>query len=852
MKLKSKSTKKNISIDGLWNKLNNRNQTRNKGNILTKINYKKYINILKYTIDKKMKTIDLNNNIHTERPENNSSDKNYLNIKINVNNSLNYKNGLTLSNYKQPKKKLAILKDGIIYWLRKLYIILQGININNININYKKNLYMNFYYPIKDVNLILKKDFSYKSEDKDDIFCKTLEDIIEGVKCFLKLPNFSENFKTDLYNEDCDLIKNDNQLMEKKEKYKLLYIKISKLSDEQKMKKLYRCKFHRHQRKCIDSNIKELDFPFYFFTNKEIQSKISLDTYFNSPSQNKFLINNKKKYINIENTENNKNENIYHYNNIIINRLMNNEKYFNNNTDKNILKEKENNSSFFLDIKNNNNKYKNICRNKINIDNHSFPKLILYKNNDVDLYGNNTCGVYSPLQKNNLNEFYKKYSIPRIKSKGLWNQKGIINKISKKNSIISGKKSERKLNIDYSSINDINYYKTMEDDSDNYINFVSNEESQNNNNEINNIKQNNINDEFSKYLKINNNNIINNKQNSFYNKRLNKKLMFNESVSDKDSCDDVFNYNYTNNLNEFLEKNSFIKINRNNNKNIKNNLFDKINNYKQINNIIEINQIQFITLNTCLREFISIKIDKFIDDEEIQKIFNKEQIFQSLKNINNDKQINIFLKEFLLYSYLSNYITKNYPQFCNDFYELLKDYYININNILSINKFNDFINDFKNIFHSIKTNKKIMIEKIKESNIKNNIKISWIFFVLFVIYNKKNLSTLFNKELLYNFLECIDIHLCKDITIEQFIKFKIYFIENKYIDIEMKKKIIINFFNNFFINNKNCDVDLSIIKLKSIIKITSEDIKRIENNKFYIDNNNVDKIYKKFLDYFNF
>lgn len=95
---------------------------------------------------------------------------------------------------------------------------------------------MYFYYPIKDINLKIKRKFSYKIGDRNEIFCKNLEDIYEEVKYFLKIPNLFESLKVDIFNEDCVIIKNDNQLMEKKEKYKILYMKITKLSDEQKIK----------------------------------------------------------------------------------------------------------------------------------------------------------------------------------------------------------------------------------------------------------------------------------------------------------------------------------------------------------------------------------------------------------------------------------------------------------------------------------------------------------------------------------------------------------------------------------------------------------------------------------------
>ena len=121
-----------------------------------------------------------------------------------------------------------------------------------------------------------------------------------------------------------------------------------------------------------------------------------------------------------------------------------------------------------------------------------------------------------------------------------------------------------------------------------------------------------------------------------------------------------------------------------------------------------------------------------------------------------------------------------------------------------------------------------------------------------MIYNKKNLSTLFDKDLLFSILECIDIQFCNGINIEQFLKFKIFFIKNKWINNEMKKKLVNKFFNNYIYDNKNFDVDLFIIKLRPILNINSENIKFIIKNGIQMDNNNIEILYNEFIEYFNF
>ena len=178
---------------------------------------------------KQINTIECSNITYSDRLRYNTINKD-KNIRKNinyVNESTNTINEIKCP-IRYPNKKLSILKEGLIFWLRKLYIILPD-KINRIN--YNQNLYMYFYFPIKDINMKMEKKCSYR-EDGGEIFCKTIENILEQVRQFLKLPNFYDYFKFTLYNEDYVIIKNDNELMEKKNKYKILYVKIKKLSSE--------------------------------------------------------------------------------------------------------------------------------------------------------------------------------------------------------------------------------------------------------------------------------------------------------------------------------------------------------------------------------------------------------------------------------------------------------------------------------------------------------------------------------------------------------------------------------------------------------------------------------------------
>ena len=812
------------------------NENNNKGNELSKNNYKYNINCLQspFFNYKNFNTIGHIN--YSDRLIYNNIMKNKNKNKISINDSTNTIN--------KGNKKLVILKNGIIYWLRKLYIILPE---NIFNINYSRYLYIYFYFPIKDINMKIKNRYFFRekgTEEGGEIFCKTLDNIFEEVKFYLKFPNFFESFKMDLYNEDYTLIKNDSQLMEKKDKYKILYIKITKLSDEQINKKLNRCQFHNHNKKNNDINKNALNIPLQLFTNKELKNKIFVDSLTITSINNSHSMNKRNSCQNLDKNENNKNAN--NNNNQKENLDLNNktlDNYKSINRIKNFLEDERNKSSIF---NHKTNHYKNKTFNRNKTDYKDFPKIFIKKFKNDYLNEKIQSKAIIQIQKPNNQDFQKKINIPKIKSKGLWNSNIDINYQNNRvfyNSL-NNKWSQRIVNLNNRSLDDS---KNMNDDSDNYIYSLSIDQSHSNNEDIydkvqrnNHIKKDNriIN------LKPSINNI--NENENIYIKTLKQKLIVKESTTEKDPCDEVFNLNYKN-ISEYKDKKSPIKKYKYINKS---NSFIYNNRYKQFNSIIEINQIQFIALNTCIRNFVAEKINIYITDEDIQKIYNKEQILNNISEINNSIPINIYLKEFLFYAYLSNYISKNYPQLCNDFYKELKDYYININNILSINKFKEFINGVKIVFHEMKNNKNTMMQLLTENYTKNNKKLSFVFFMLFMIYNKKNLSTLFDKEILFTIFECIDIHYYNEINVEQFIKFKIFFVKNKWINNDMKKMFITNFFKYTIIDNKNFNMDLFIIKLRPIIKLNTEKIKKyVEKN---LSINNINDIYDKFIEYFNF
>jgi len=178
-------------------------------------------------------------------------------------------------------------------------------------------------------------------------------------------------------------------------------------------------------------------------------------------------------------------------------------------------------------------------------------------------------------------------------------------------------------------------------------------------------------------------------------------------------------------LEEFKKQKNFISYKDNIFKNIKCN---------QYTNKFEIMQILFIALNNVIKNFISEKLENFISDEDIKELFDVENISINITNLDIDMNINIYLKEFLLYLYISNYINLCHADFCYYFHKIIyKENYININNIFSINSLKSLIYSVKSMFESLILNKDNFKEKIKENYDKNEKTISTSTFFFYVL-----------------------------------------------------------------------------------------------------------------------
>ena len=572
-----------------------------------------------------MKKFKLKNNLFLsfqEKEQNTTNkskipDDNNINLNDIHNNEIKNKSIFDFNSFNEQNirnKKLSIMKNGIIYWLRKIFIIFQN---NSIIVNRSKKLYFYFYYPIKEINLKKNKLILFENEKfltKDDLFCNSLEDIKKEVKDFLKIRKKSF-IKINLYNDDFNMLKSDNQLMRNYDKYKIIYAKVIKSKDIEIITKIYNNYLNKNFFNKDNSNDKKVN---NIYEQKSIKNSLSSDFK---------LLKNRKKF-SLDNP------------NIISNKISNN---------------KEKPIIIFENQKVN--MYKKNKNNFVNITN-SVDKLILddmegvysfddNKNSYLKfLLKNNNKRYNTALNKDNTLDIFKKsnsqsYQIPLIKSKGILNSQTykIFNPLNS-NSF------KHKISLDIINSNhENNLFKTKSKNFRSYTNIMN--------------KKNNL-----------------------------------------------FNMNKNINILEEFKKQKILMINNNIFENIKSN---------QYTSKFEISQILFIALNNIIKNFISEKLNNYISDEDIKVLFDIENIIINITNLDVDMNINIYLKEFLLYLYISNYINFYYMDFYSDFYQLFKDDYININTIFALNIFRDMIYNIKNVFDSLKKNKNEMKEKLKEN-----------------------------------------------------------------------------------------------------------------------------------------
>ena len=213
-----------------------------------------------YSISKKIKRLQYSSNRF------NNKNQKYLLKSINK--------GKICSLFKNDcNNKLLVKKGGIVFCLRKIYIILPE-NIKLI----KGNLRMKIYFPIKDADIKINK---ISTNDKG-IFCYNIDNIFEEVKKKLGIYCNPNEIKMNMYGEDFNLIKNDNQLMEKSAKNKLIYVKIGKVFSKQTTK---------NYNFCFKDNKNKDDSKVNFLLDQRSNSHSILEKYKDHLSNNNSLYN---------------------------------------------------------------------------------------------------------------------------------------------------------------------------------------------------------------------------------------------------------------------------------------------------------------------------------------------------------------------------------------------------------------------------------------------------------------------------------------------------------------------------------------------------------------------------------
>ena len=121
------------------------------------------------------------------------------------------------------KKGLLIRKNGILFILMKVYIIVPD-NLKNLTRS-KNNFYV--YYPIKNYDFLQNKNIKVNGKYNKYKICLTKRDIIDEVKFFLGLNKNNAIYDFDLYNQNLGILKPDYHLSKVESiNNKIIYIKI--------------------------------------------------------------------------------------------------------------------------------------------------------------------------------------------------------------------------------------------------------------------------------------------------------------------------------------------------------------------------------------------------------------------------------------------------------------------------------------------------------------------------------------------------------------------------------------------------------------------------------------------------
>ena len=686
------------------------------------------------------------------------------------------------------KNNNLVKKNNIIYLLRKLYIILPNNKSQMYTKYYPSNLFFYFYFPINIINSKINSLF-IKKPNENDILCDDLSHILHETFKYLKLSIY-DSIKMEIYDEKFKKIIKEVQLFSNKKR--IIYVKITQLNEEEAIS----------WKKRINSKLFPLDDNYLIGTEKKLKiSKIpslyrDVSTEYN---KNDTKIDNKNK-LTIENMTKNEKD-INEGNNIYLTDKSNlsiNKTYF----------KTLNNESKKVDEEDN---YENqvIDNAIVSSDENNFLKLKSRKSGFIQKYiiekalnteSKGTQGEANFINNNHNkeqscnNKLNKENSNNSINKKDLKNYKEILKKKFRQ-------KDNKNILIDLIKKNKSGYIKNVFLPSL-LFNF-----------DVNDI----INNEYIlKYLTNKNKDEIENdifllKNRSFKLKNLNDE----ENSSHRNQI--IKNYN----------------LNKNNNKKEKEN-DELVSKQKQ-------NKLKFCNINSKIKEFIKDDIDNLLTKEETDD-FKSLNCNYILINELKEFPITKLKKEFIFFTCLSNRMKLKFDKLSSNIISILLNKNADFKDIFLLNDIDNFLNYLEQLFNNIINNKMYIFRNIGSSN--KNLRISYLIFFLFIIYNKNLAQKKIDKNLIYIIMECIDINSNTEINFQQYCDYKLLMTNNKYINFNKKFNFIKDFFLRALVDSK-FNKNILIKRLRSVFDVYIIDIKNI----FYLDMCSV-KL-KKNLDIYN-
>ena len=737
-----------------------------------------------------------------------------------------------------------VKKNNIIYSLRKLFIILPNDKKQMHTKTYPANLNFDFYFPVRIINSKFNIDF-IKNSSQNDILCDDLNHILHQVYKYLKLSIY-DTVKMEIYDEKFHPIVQESQLFVNKKRF--IYVKITYLDEKKNIS------WHKR----IDSKLFPLndDYLIKQFNNINNCNKIPCLYRDASTEYNKKDIQNKHKSKSVVKKMIIKNASLKSNRNLNMNLFTNNKSSASKKEEdkfssihlsdaheeenmENIIKYKDNNN--YLALKKNSrvlNSYDNtLLKKTISTENKfvqdNFNTLYNTQETDKDIKSDkkfNSNNISKSFNYNSLSTDSKnlrennKIKEPNENKRKMCKNNILMNIIKKNQEGAKGNTliSPLLFNFDVSDI--INNKYVVQ-----YLTYKNKEKFENNIFQIKckNFKIKNISNDDSNSHHKKSNNIIKNQKRVSKNKNLIKKSILNSYMTKSENI-------------------SHLDINDNENEKV---------NEEIIKAKMDKNISIFCDLNNRINDFITNDIDYSFTNEETDD-------YKSLKCnyilINELKGFPIYKlkKQFLLLSCLSQKVISKYEDLIPKMTSILLDKKENVKNIFKLNDIDKLLEYLNVMFINIKSNKRNLFRYIGSTN--NDLKVPYLFLVLFVIYNKTLIRNNADKMLIFLSLECAEIELNSEINFQQYCNYRLLMTRNKYINYHKKYNYIKDLMLRVLLNEK-FNKDRMIERLKTIFEIDKNDVKNIFNNdmcsvklrKNISIYNKIEEIYDKLINYYN-